>query len=112
MNGLANGEGWVKLDQIIGSGAWSADAANESSGSGLFSQVRNQLQGVSTNGFSTGNETSQVTTSSFPTTGGHVLGGASKRANTQSAADARRARLQAIERRLNEASEEGGDHVV
>jgi len=112
LNGLGNIDGWVQLDQIVGSGAWSTDA-DEHASSGLFSQVQNRLQQASSNAFAnnSGNESSTpTTTTSFPSTGGHVLGGASRR-TAQSPVDPRRARLQAIERRMKAASSEEGDVV-
>mmetsp|Transcript_25635 Transcript_25635/g.62847 ORF Transcript_25635/g.62847 Transcript_25635/m.62847 type:complete len:91 (+) Transcript_25635:836-1108(+) len=83
-----------------------------SHGGGLFSQVQKQYQKVSTNVFSRGSESSNSQSmksensnvSSFPLTGGHVLGGVSRR-TAQSTVDPRRARLQAIERRMNAAEE-------
>ena len=108
----------MKLDQIIGSGAWSSTDSNDSmtsqasKGAGLFSQVQKQYQQVSTNLFSSNSQSMKSengTTSSFPLAGGHVLGGVSRR-TAQSTVDPRIARLQAIERRMNEASE-GGENV-
>ncbi|CAJ1953809.1 unnamed protein product [Cylindrotheca closterium] len=100
--GLAESDGWVKLDQIIGSGAWCADSndhitSQASNGGRLFSQVQRQYQKVSTNVFSTRGS-------------GHVLGGVSRR-TAQSTVDPRRARLQAIEKRMNEVSDQGCSEV-
>lgn len=118
LNRLSNRDGWVKLDQIIGSGAWTTDSNDlsirqGSGGAGLLSHVQSQFQGFSMNSSSTESPSKSTTpgngaatTSSFPSTGGHVLGGASRR-TTQPALDPRKARLQAIERRMKTASEEG-----
>lgn len=111
----------MKLDQIIGSGAWNADSidpatSQASNGAGMFSQVQKQYQQVSTNVFSRGSDPNSQSmksengmASTFPSTGGHVLGGMSRR-TAPSTLDPRKARLQAIEKRMQAASE-GGENV-
>jgi hypothetical protein len=114
LDNFANREGWVACNNVLGSGAWNDEVSNSSSGNtsgtGLFSQIQQRYQQGSTNssqpsaGPSHGIASSSTDTEvpSFPMSGGHMLGSASRR--PASAADDRQARLKAIERRMEAAS--------
>lgn len=114
LDNFANREGWVACNNVLGSGAWNDDASNPSSGNtsgtGFFSQIQQRYQQVSTNssqssagpGHDIASSSTNTEVPSFPMSGGHMLGSASRR--PASAADDRQARLKAIERRMEAAS--------
>eukprot|EP00980_Cylindrotheca_fusiformis_P002925 scaffold681_cov130-Cylindrotheca_fusiformis.AAC.1 len=119
---FATREGWVGCDNILGSGAWNEDTSTPSgdnaSSRGFFSQIQQKYQQVSTissragGGHDNGASTTETAHGardlpSFPASGGQKLGSASRRPS--SSLDARQARLQAIEKRMEAASQ--GDIV-
>jgi hypothetical protein len=114
-------EGWVVGTAATGSAAWSNTNGGGSTGISMFAPQHRQQQGpgsarapvdpAAASASASGPSMGGAASSGFPKGGGRTLGSASRRPTT-TPADARAARLDALERRAGEQQQQDNDDNV